>query len=473
MLSLVGNAYSTAKPQPGITVHDPRDGAIVGSLPTATDDEIAIALGWARATSADWAARSPEERAQALERMASALEVNATELAELNSLETGRRLDESLAAVWVGARALRNYAELGPAHRRFRSAGAQSITATDYTLSEPRGVVVVLTPWSDPVAITVNLLGAAIVSGNVVVHKPSEHCPHLGSLLGETLAAELPDGVLTTLIGGPDVGSVLAASSGVDVIAHIGSTATGRRVSAWAARTGAHVIRGNGGNDALLIDGDVDPGWAAQQAALGAFSNSGQSFSAVERIFVHRAIVEPFLEALVREAEHRNQGGELAPLVTLDARFDVHEQVVSTVESGGVVLTGGQVPPGNGNYYPATVVADCPVDSPLMTEETFGPVAPVHTVDDFETGLILAAIDRYGLAATVLSGSLEHIEDAIATLPVGKVKINSVQGSSTDKPSQPRGDSGAGFGHGTGLLDEMTIQKVVHLSLPVLPEPTS
>lgn len=468
MLSLVANTYLTAKPQPGITVHDPRDGAVVGSLQTATDDEIAIALGWARATAADWAARSPEERARALEHMAAALETNAHELAGLNSLETGRRLDESLAAVSVGAGVLRRYAELGPLHRSSRPVGARPLTETDYTLSEPRGVVVALTPWSDPVAITVNLLGAAIVAGNVVVHKPSEHCPHLGTLLGEVLGAELPDGVLTTLVGGPDVGSVLAASSGVDVIAHIGSTATGRRVSAWAARTGAHVIRGNSGNDALLIDADVDPRWAAQQAAEGTFSNSGQSFTAVERIFVHRAIADQFLEALVQEADQRNQGHELAPLITPDARFDVHEQVLSTVDAGGIILAGGRLPPGSGTYYPATVVADCPVDSPLMTEETFGPVAPVHTVDDFETGLILAAIDRYGLAATVLSGSLAHIEDAIATLPVGQVKINSVRGSSTNAPSQPRGDSGMGFGHGIGLLDEMTIQKVVHVALPVL-----
>ena len=466
MLSLVANHRSPAAAPSGITVLDPRDGSVVGTISTANDDDIARALGQARATVTAWAAVSPADRGDALHRMAAAVLSYAEELAELNTLETGQSLDESLAGIKGAVSALRQYAELGPLHRTDRMAGARA--SASYAIPEPRGVVVVLTPWNDPIATAASLIGAAIVTGNVVLHKPSEHCPHLGARLGEVLSGCLPDGVLTTLTGGPGVGSVLVASRGVDVIAHVGSTRSGRRIAALAARTGAHVVRANGGNDALLVDADVDPVWAAGQAALGAFGRSGQMLSSVERIFVHAAIAEPFLAALVEQAQVVNQCELLAPLITDDARAEVHRQVVQSVQAGAVVLEGGFVPSRAGSHYPATVVTDCPVDSPLMTEETCGPVAPVHVVDDFETGLILAAIDRYGLAATVLSGSLAHINDAIATLPVGTVKINSVLGDTPGSAAQPRGDSGSGFGYGPELLNEMTTRKVVQMRLPVL-----
>jgi len=231
------------------------------------------------------------------------------------------------------------------------------------------------------------------------------------------------------------------------------------------------VLRENGGNDALVIDADVDPRWAAEQAALGAFANSGQICTSVERIFVHRAVAEPFLAALVEQARVRNQAGGLAPLVDERMRAEVDRQVSATLAAGATLLAGGGVPDGPGAHYPATVVADCPVDSMLMTEETFGPVAPVHVVEDFAEGLRLAADDRYGLAASVLSGSLEHITEAVATLRVGTVKINGVFGGAPGGAAEPRGESGSGFGYGPELLDEMTARKVVHIGRPVLARP--
>jgi acyl-CoA reductase-like NAD-dependent aldehyde dehydrogenase len=332
-------------------------------------------------------------------------------------------------------------------------------------------VVVAVTPWNDPVAVAVGLIAAAIVTGNVVVHKPSERCPHVGARLGEVLSQVLPEGVLTTLIGGAGVGELLVSSPGVGVVAHVGSSAAGRRIAALAAETGAHVLRENGGNDALVVDADVDPTWAAEQAALGSFANSGQICTSVERIFVHRAVAEPFLAALVEQARLRNQPGGLAPLVDVRMRAEVDRQVSATLAAGAELLEGGQVPEAPGAHYPATVVTGCPVDSVLMTEETFGPVAPVHVVDDFAEGLRLAADDRYGLAASVLSGSLAHITEAVDTLPVGTVKVNGVFGGAPGGAAEPRGDSGSGFGYGPELLDEMTARKVVHIGRPVLAQP--
>jgi betaine-aldehyde dehydrogenase len=463
-------AQSPAEHQPlsgsALTIHDPRDGTLVGIVNSATESEVATALQVARAAARDWAAVPPADRGAALHRMADALAAAADELAEWNTRETGKPLDEALGGVGAGVGTLRQYAELGPVHRTHSLRGPS--TAVDYTLPVPRGVLVALTPWNDPVAVAVGLIGAAVVMGDVVVHKPSERCPHLGARLGEVLSAVLPDGVLTTVTGGGEVGARLVASPSVDVIAHVGSTAAGRQIAAAALETGAHVICENGGNDALLVDSDVDPEWAAGQAALGAFANSGQICTSVERIFVHRAVAEPFLAALVAEARSRNESRPLAPLVDERMRAEVDRQVSASLAAGAELLEGGRMPSGPGAHYPATVVGDCPLDSPLMSEETFGPVAPVHVVEDFEEGLRLAADDRYGLAATVLSGSFEHITAAVEALPVGTVKVNAVFGGAPGGAAEPRKSSGSGFGYGPELLDEMTARKVVHIGRPTL-----
>lgn len=445
------------------TVLDPRDGSVVGTIQSATRAEVAAALAAARKAQPAWRRTSPEERGRALRQAAAELAAHAGELADLNSRETGRPREEALAGVEAGVHTLEQYAELGPVHRGHSLRGG--IDAADYTVTEPRGVVVVLTPWNDPVAVAAGLLGAAIVTGNTVVHKPSERCPHLGARLGEVLSAALPQDVLVTVDGGASVGAMLTAEAGVGAVAHVGSSATGTRIARAAALTGAHVIRENGGNDALIVDAGVDPVWAAEQAAIGAFANSGQICTSVERIFVHEAVADAFCAALADEARRRNETG-IAPLVDTRLRDEVHAQVSEALAQGAEAAVGGEIPEGPGAHYPATVLLDCTSRMRIMTEETFGPVAPVAVVKNFDEALELAVADRYGLAASVLTGSIANAHRAVAELPVGTVKVNNVFGGAPGGSAQPRKDSGAGFGYGPELLDEMTLVKVVHVGLP-------
>ncbi|MHA7190914.1 aldehyde dehydrogenase family protein [Arthrobacter sp. MDT2-16] len=447
-----------------ITITDPRDGSEVGTLPCAAREQVALAVALARTVQPEWAATSPADRGAALRRAAAALRDGARELAELNVRETGKPLADALGGIEAGISTLEQYAELGPVHRGLSLRGA--VTATDYTVAEPRGVAVLLTPWNDPVAVAAGLIGAALVTGNAVIHKPSERCPHVGELLGRLLQPAFPDGVLTTLTGGAGVGQMITMETGVDVFAHVGSSATGARIARAAALTGAHVIRENGGNDPLIVDADVDPVWAAGQAALGAFANSGQICTSVERIYVHRAIAEPFLAALVEEARKRNAEDDRQPLVDRAMRDLVDGQVAEAIGLGATCLEGGAVPEGPGAHYPATVLASCTDAMTVMTEETFGPVAPVTVVDSFDEGLRLAASGPYGLAASVLTAGIAHAQRAIAGLAVGTVKVNAVFGGAPGGAAQPRGISGAGFGYGPELLDEFALVKVVHLSAP-------
>lgn len=447
----------------GIVIRDPRTGDFLWSVHESEPGDVANAAKLARKAAGGWAATPAAERGAKLHAAARALDAARAELAGLNSSETGRPVNEALAGIDAGVSALVQYAELGPVHRGHSLLGNRF--ASDYTVAEPRGVAVLLTPWNDPVAVACGLIGAALITGNAVIHKPSERCPRLGEALGEVLAPSFPPGVLLTVSGGAGVGSLLT-QAGADVIAHVGSSAAGAQIAEAGVLTGAHVIRENGGNDPLLVDRDVDPLWAAEQAAIGAFSNSGQICTSVERIYVHADVAHRFCAALEAEAALRNNKGSVAPLVDTRMRDEVHAQVAQARELGAHAVEGGSVPEGPGAFYPATVLLECNDAMEVMTEETFGPVAPVQVVASFEEGLRRAAGGRYGLAATVLTGNIAHAQQAIATLPVGTVKINAVFGGAPGGSAQPRGASGHGFGYGPELMDEFSRVKVVHLAAP-------
>jgi len=441
---------------------DPASGEPVGEHRAAEPAEVVAAVRRAAAAFPDWAATPPARRGELLRAAAHALAARADEVAALNTRETGKTAADAAGGVQAAIGTLLQYAELGPLHRGKALRGGPD--AVDYALPHPRGVVVALTPWNDPAAVAAGLLGAAIVSGNTVVHKGSERCPGTAALLNGILAGALPDGVLVGVTGDGTTGALLAEQPGVSVLAHVGSTATGRSLALVGAARDVHVIRENGGNDALVIDEGVDPVWAAGQAALGAFANAGQICTSVERVFVHRDVADAFVSALVAEAE--SWTSRMGPLVDERMRQAVHAHVEDAVRRGARVLTGGTIPEGPGTFYPATVLVDVPDDALAFTEETFGPIVPVRTVEDFDEALLLAAADRYGLAATVLTPDMAHAHRAAATLPVGTVKVNAVFGGAPGGSAQPRRASGSGYGYGPELLDEMTTTTVVHLGLP-------
>ncbi len=457
----VAGSWSPGGSDRRITVRNPADDAPVTEFNVSGDADITAAVRAARDAASGWAATAPAARAAALHAAASAVEDAAGELAEIMHAEMGKPVGGARDSIMAGVGTLRQYAELGPTHRGRTLAGDDA--AIDLMAYAPRGVVAVITPWNDPVAVSCGLLGAALVTGNTVVHKPSERTPATGWRLIQLLAPHFGAGVLNLVNGDGPAGAALAAAD-VDVVAQVGSTATGRSIAAACARTGAKALLENGGKDPLIVDAGVDPAWAAAQAAVGAFANSGQICVAVERIYVDRTIAEPFLEALTAEADR--WAADLGPLVDRRLRDTVDQQVQHALKEGARALTGGAVPPGPGAWYPPTVLADCTDEMAVMREETFGPVAPVAVTGSFDEALHRAANSPYGLAATVLTGSMSRAQQAWRTLPAGTVKINAVFGGAPGGAAHPRRGSGQGFGYGPELLDEMTVMKAVHVEAP-------
>lgn len=451
-----------------LVILDPADDSVVTEVRCAGPTEISQAVQDARAAAGGWARTSATDRAAALRRAADLVEHDLDGLAELVTREMGKPLDDARGGVAAGVATLRQYAELGPLHRGRSLAGSDG--AVDLMVHEPRGVAAVITPWNDPVAVSCGLIGAALATGNTVVYKPSERTPGTGERLAALLGKELPAGVLTLVTGGAEQGAALVDQP-VDVVAHVGSSAAGRAIAvACANRPGVKVLLENGGSDPLIVDDTVDPVWAAEQAALGAFANAGQICVAVERIYVVAPVADAFLAALTERAGGRRMGAgldpdtELGPLVDRRQRDHVHAQVTAAIADGATLLCGGQIPAGPGAFYPATVLRDCTDDMAVMREETFGPVAPVQVVPSFDEALRQANRSPYGLAATVLTRSMTRAQEAWRTLAVGTVKINSVFGGAPGGAAQPRAASGAGFGYGPELLDEFTTTKVVHIT---------
>jgi acyl-CoA reductase-like NAD-dependent aldehyde dehydrogenase len=445
---------SIATASASIDVLDPATGDVVGAIPAGDEAAVDAAVRAARSVQAGWARVAPGERGARLKEAARRLRDRVDELAELQAAENGRPLDESRAGIEAGVGAIEQYAELGPLHRG--SALRGNWDATDLMVHEPRGVVALLVPWNDPIAIACGQLAAALATGNAVVLKPSEKTPLSTVRLVEVL--DLGD-VLQLVLGDARAGRPLAAHPGVDLVVHTGSVATGRELAEVCARDLRKALLELGGKDPLVVDAGVDPVWAAEQAAAGAFANAGQLCTSVERIYVHEALAVPFLDALVERA----QATRIGPLIDEAQREIVHRHVTEAVAAGATVRCGGEPADGPGFFYPPTVLEGVDDAMDVMTEETFGPVAAVRVVASFDDALRAADGTAYGLQATVLTADQAHAQRAWRELRAGTVKVNAVWGGAPGGAAQPRGQSGTGFGYGPELLDELTTTKVVHV----------
>ncbi len=465
-----GPAAGTARTLP---TTDPATGEPGPDVVCSTDAEVDAAVGRADAARSGWRRTDPSARAGALRAAAAAVRAGADDLGEQLTAATGRLLGQARDSARVAAEILEEAAVTGVLDAGRNLAGAAG--AVDVVRREPRGLVAVITPWNDPFPAAAGLLAAALVTGNTVVHKPSERCAAAGAAMADLVAAHLPEGVLEVLSGDGAVGERIVADPRVHVVAQVGSTATGRRIAAVAGGRGARALVENGGKDPIVVDAGVDPAWAAAQVAAGAFTNTGQLCTSVERVYLHAdvaAAVTDELVALARGlvvADPRDGASQLGPLVDERQLAVVEAHVDGALAAGATALAGGARLDRPGSWYPATVLTGCTQEMAVMAEETFGPVAAITVVASFAEGLALAGSGAYGLAATVLTPSMEHALQAAAELEVGTVKVNAVWGGAPGGSADPRRASGSGRGYGPDLLGELTALKAVHVEPAVLP----
>ncbi len=458
-----------------VTTTDPTTGEPGADVVCSSDAEVGAALARADAARAAWAATPAAERAGALRAAASAVRSAAPDLGALLTATTGRLVGQSVESATVAADLLDEAAVTGVLDAGRALAG--NPLALDVVRREPHGVVAVITPWNDPFPAAAGLLAAALVTGNAVVHKPSERSSAPGAALASLIAAALPAGALEVVTGDGAVGERIVADERVQLVAQVGSTAAGRSIAAATGARGARCLVENGGNDPIVVDDGVDPAWAAGQIALGAFTNTGQICTAVERVYLHAGVADAVLAELAALAEATVVGDPAEESTTLGPLVDerqlalVAAHVEQAVGAGATVLAGGARLERPGSFYPATVLSGCTEEMTIMREETFGPVAPVTVVATFDEGVDLAGRGDFGLAATVLTPSTERALAAAARLEVGTVKVNAVFGGAPGGSADPRRSSGSGRGFGPDLLGEMTVLKAVHVEAATLAGP--
>ncbi|QMW22424.1 aldehyde dehydrogenase family protein [Sandaracinobacteroides saxicola] len=383
-----------------------------------------------RAAQPAWAGRSPDDRAADLMVLADALEASPDLLAALTA-DTGRH---SVARLEISATAaaLRRWAATAPAliaaaHRPSSPAAMPGITFS--TAPVPYALVGVISPWNFPLLLALTDAIPALAAGCAALVKPSEVTPRfIAPLMAcvATIPALAP--VLAVVEGDGATGAALVNT--VDFIAFTGSVATGRKVAEAAARAFVPASLELGGKDPMIILASADPHQAAAIALSASCRATGQACQSIERIYVARAIAEPFLAELTRLADAvplntaSPASAGLGPFIFEKQAHQVQAQVDDALAKGATLLAGGRVENHGGLWLRPTILTNATSAMAVMTEETFGPVMPVTSVDTPGDAIALANSGDFGLSAAVLAGTLDEAAAVARYLHAGAVSLN-------------------------------------------------
>lgn len=444
---------------------DPATGRVVGSHPIHDAADVAAAVERARRAAAQWADLGFDGRAPLLGTWRALLVKRADELAAVVHDETGKPHADAMLEIVLAVDHLAWAAKHAPKVLKRRRVSSGLLMSNQAATLEylPLGVVGVIGPWNYPVFTPMGSIAYALAAGNAVVFKPSEHTPAVGEWLAQSAAEAMGvPGLLEVVTGFGETGAALVGA-GVDKIAFTGSTATAKKIMATAAETLTPVLMECGGKDALIVDVDADLDAAADAATWGGMSNAGQTCVGVERVFVHDAVYDTFVDKVVAKASAvtaRPEDGDIGP-ITMPSQLDViRRHITDALDRGGRALVGGRDAVGE-RFVQPTVLVDVPDDSVANTDETFGPTLTIARVASMDEAVERANATRYGLGATVFSKA--QGPELARRLRTGMTAVNSVI-SFAGIPSLPFGgvgDSGFGRIHGADGLREFARPKAV------------
>jgi RHH-type transcriptional regulator, proline utilization regulon repressor / proline dehydrogenase / delta 1-pyrroline-5-carboxylate dehydrogenase len=409
---------------------------VVGVVALADRDHARRAVDAAREAFPGWRDTPPETRAQYLFRAATAARKMRYELAALQVFEVGKAWSEADADVCEAIDFLEYYGRemirLGRPRRMGHTPGEDS-----RLFYEPRGVAVVIAPWNFPMAISMGMTSAAMVTGNTVIYKPASQSPVIGSMLIRVFQeAGLPAGVLNFLPGpGPELGDFLVTHPDVALIAFTGSMEVGLRIVELAHKTAQgrrgvkNVIAEMGGKNAIVVDADADLDEAVLNIIQSAFGYQGQKCSACSRLILLEENCTKVLERLKAAVESLNLGPVVDPRNFMGAVIDAgaREKVERYSMIGrqeGKLLVERDLPGITGNFAPLRIFTEIRPEHRLAQEEIFGPILAVIRVKDFDEALKVANSTQYALTGSVFSRSPANIEKACREFRVGNLYIN-------------------------------------------------
>ncbi len=449
---------------------NPWSGATIADV--ATDDARSVAAKYreARAAQPRWAAMPIRKRIETIARFRERIVALEETLARTLTHEVGKpirqsrnelkgllaRLDFFLAE---SARTLRDEKVLVDHAGRLE----------ERISHEPLGVVANISAWNYPYFVGSNVFVPALVAGNAVLYKPSEHATLTGLHIAELLhESGVPEDVFVPVIGGGEAGAALLRQP-VDGVFFTGSYATGAKIAAIAGRRMIKVQLELGGKDPAYVCEDVDVKATAAAVADGAFYNTGQSCCSVERIYVHRSIHQAFVDAFVAEVKGYRAGDPMDEATYIGAiarrpQIDVlKRQVADAKKKGARILLGGKPIAGKGNRFEPTVVVDVDHTMALMRDESFGPIIGIQAVGGDDEAVALMNDTEYGLTAAVYTHDERRAKKLLAQVNAGSVYWNCCDRVSPRLPWSGVKHSGIGLTLSVEGIRTFTRPKAWHL----------
>ncbi|XWN28927.1 MAG: NAD-dependent succinate-semialdehyde dehydrogenase [Devosia sp.] len=450
-------------------VYNPADESVIASVASATIEDADAALNAADAAFADWAARSPRERAEVLRKAFQIMTDNRDEFARLITLENGKAKADATGEATYATEFFRWFAE-----EAVRADGmvtrAPASGARILVQQKPAGIAVLVTPWNFPAAMGTRKIAPALAAGCPVIIKPASETPlTMLALMPLLEEAGVPKGVVNVLPSRKTGAIVdhMMHDPRVRVISFTGSTAVGRTLLKSAADQVLKPAMELGGNAPVLVLKDADIETAVEGSMLAKMRNIGEACTAANRFYVHSSVAEHFTDRLsermgaLKIGNGLEDGVDVGPLVNAETRDKVAHFVDDAVGKGAELRLGGQRLNRPGFFYPPTVLFNVPDNAECLDDEIFGPVAAIQTFEDEDEAIARANATEYGLVAYVFTEDMKRGLNVCERLDFGMVGLN--RGLVSD-PAAPFGgtkQSGLGRegGH-EGMLEFMESQYI-------------
>ncbi|GAA1354446.1 NAD-dependent succinate-semialdehyde dehydrogenase [Falsarthrobacter nasiphocae] len=471
---LIGGSWVDGSEGETIDVEDPATGEVLLTIASASPKDGQAALDAACSVQESWARTAPRERAEILRKAFDLLQERADDFALLMTLEMGKPLAEARGEVAYGGEFLRWFSEEA-ARISGRYATAPDGKTRLMVAKRPVGPCLLITPWNFPLAMATRKIAPAIAAGCTMVLKPATLTPLTSLLFADLLReAGLPDGVLNVITtkSASKVTGPLLEDSRLRKLSFTGSTEVGQGLIAASAKRVLRTSMELGGNAPFLVFEDADLDKAVEGALLAKMRNMGEACTAANRFIVHESVADEFSEKFAKKlasltpARGTEEKSTLGPLIDADSREKVKELVEDAVSRGANVVTGGKPVDGPGYFFEPTLLSGVPAEARVLSEEIFGPVAPVITFSTEEEAVNLANAADYGLVCYAFTKDLNRALRMGERLETGMLGINA---GVVSNPAAPFGGvkmSGIGREGGFEGIEEYLSTQYIGFSDP-------